>query len=42
LENVVATSRIELGLHLLVLLNDTDSTVVVRNVTVVGLRGLLL
>jgi hypothetical protein len=25
-----------------VLFNDTDSTVVVRNVTVVGLRGLLL
>jgi len=41
-ENVVATSRLELELHLLVLFNDTDSTVVFRNVTVVGLRGLFL
>jgi hypothetical protein len=41
MENVVATSKMELGLHLLGLFNDSDSSVVVRNVTVVGLRGLL-
>jgi predicted outer membrane repeat protein len=39
-ENVVATSRVELRLILLVMYMDADSTVVVRNVTVVGLRGL--
>jgi hypothetical protein len=42
MENVVATSKLELGLHLLVLFNDSDSSVVIRNVTVVGLRGLLI
>jgi hypothetical protein len=41
-ENVVATSNLELGLHLLGLFNDTSSTVVFRNVTVVGLRGMFL
>jgi predicted outer membrane repeat protein len=40
LENVVATSKLELGLFLLIMVNDADSTVVVRNVTAVGLRGL--
>jgi hypothetical protein len=40
MENVVATSKLELGLHLLRLFNDADSSVVIRNVTVVGLRGL--
>jgi hypothetical protein len=42
LENVVATSQLDLGLHLLGLFNDTSSTVVFRNVTVVGLRGMFL
>jgi predicted outer membrane repeat protein len=41
MENVVATSKLELGLHLLGLFNDSDSSVVIRNVTVVGLRALL-
>jgi hypothetical protein len=42
MENVVATSKMELGLHLLGLFNDSDSSVVIRNVTVVALRGLFI
>jgi predicted outer membrane repeat protein len=41
-ENVVARSRLGLGLHLLSMSNDTDSTVVVRNVTAIGFRGMFL
>jgi hypothetical protein len=41
MENVVATSKLELGLYLLGLYSDADSSVVIRNVTVVGLRALL-